>query len=94
MSPRRPSSWRRARVLLFAMVIAAVPSLEADVTRAQRAIEKLEACSPDERAGGCVKILKRKSLGARKEAIKAQVRGGRIIWYEYDGASGTVRRTN
>ena len=30
----------------------------------------------------------------RKCTVKAQVRGGRIIWYEYNSKTGRVRRTN
>ncbi len=60
----------------------------------QRAIEALEGCSAKERKQGCITILTRRPAGEGKQAIKAQVRGGRIIWYEYDTRSGKVRRTN
>lgn len=87
-------SWRRARVVLIALAMSATLQAQADAAGARRAIESLEACSEKERAQGCVKILKRKSLGDNKHAIKAQVRGGRIIWYEYNGTTGSVKRTN
>ncbi len=91
---QRRYNWRGLRVLSLALVLGAVPAMEANASGAQRAIESLEGCSAEERSSGCVKILKRKSLGGKRQAIKAQVRGGRIIWYEYDGATGSVRRTN
>ena len=90
----RDDFWQRLRALAVALVIVVVPGVEASMSKAQRAIEELEGCSTKERGSGCVKILKKKSLGGDKLAIKAQVRGGRIIWYEYNGAKGTVRRTN
>jgi hypothetical protein len=76
------------------LLLTLVPSLQAQVVDAQRAIEKLERCDKQERESGCINILKRESAGDSKQAIKAQVRGGRIIWYEYDKKTGTVRRTN
>ena len=93
-SGRRRFNWRHAQVLLITMALVAVPAMEANASKAKRAIESLEGCSSEERSSGCVKILKSKSLGGKRQAIKAQVRGGRIIWYEYDGASGQVKRTN
>ena len=60
----------------------------------QRAIEQLEKCSKEERRQGCVNILTSRDAGKGRLAVKAQVRGGRIIWYEYDRESGRVRRTN
>jgi hypothetical protein len=60
----------------------------------QRAIEALEGCSAKERKQGCINILTRRSLDENKQAIKAQVRGGRIIWYEFNSKTGRVRRTN
>ena len=90
----RPRYWCRARMLATAMLLALVPSIEAQVASPQRAIETLEGCSKKERKSGCITILKRESAGAGKQAVKAQVRGGRIIWYEYDKKSGAVRRTN
>jgi hypothetical protein len=80
--------------LALAGLLAGVPSTQAQVSRIQRAIESLEGCSKQERKQGCVRILKRKARGDGREAVKAQVRGGRIIWYEYDSRSGSVRRTN
>lgn len=91
---RPPGHWCRLRALCVALLLALVPSAQAQVADAQRAIEKLEACSQKERKSGCINILKRKSAGDGRQAIKAQVRGGRIIWYEYDTRSGKVRRTN
>ena len=76
------------------LLLTLVPSLQAQVVDAQRAIEKLERCDKQERESRCINILKRESAGDGKQAIKAQVRGGRIIWYEYDKKTGTVRRTN
>ena len=76
------------------LLLTLVPSLQAQVVDAQRAIEKLESCDKQEQKSGCINILKRESAGDSKQAIKAQVRGGRIIWYEYDKKTGTVRRTN
>ena len=60
----------------------------------QRAIEKLENCSTEERKQGCINILKRSESDNGTQAIKAQVRGGRIIWYQYDPETGKARRTN
>lgn len=86
---------RRFGALLLALVFVAVPGREARANDAKRAIEKLEGCSGKERgAGKCVKILKRESAGKGRQRIKAQVRGGRIIWYEFDTKSGRVRRAN
>jgi hypothetical protein len=76
------------------LAIALVSTLEAQGNQALRAIEKLEGCSDLERKQGCVKILKKKPAGDNRQSIKAQVRGERIIWYEYDSDSGEVRRTN
>lgn len=90
-----PGLARRVVVALaIAGLLAGVPALQAQVSNIQRAIESLEGCSREERKQGCVRILKRKSRGDGREAVKAQVRGGRIIWYEYDSRSGSVRRTN
>ena len=47
-----------------------------------------------QRKSGCIEILKVQRGKGDKQAVKAQVRGGRIIWYEYDRKSGRVRRTN
>ena len=78
----------------MALLLALAPSIQAQVAGAQRAIEELERCDKDERKNRCINILKRESAGDNKQAIKAQVRGGRIIWYEYDKETGAVRRTN
>lgn len=81
--------------LLLALVLAAMPSIEARAADAKRAIERLEGCSNKERSSGnCINILKRESAGKGKQRIKAQVRGGRIIWYEFDTGTGRVRRAN
>ena len=89
-----PRRWRRARVLAVALVLTLVPTLQAQVANTQQAIEELEGCSKKERKRACIAILKRQSAGGNKQSIKAQVRGGRIIWYEYDKKTGSVRRTN
>lgn len=93
---QRPSgrcSWLRA--LLFVPFLSLIPfSCAQAAPGAQKAIEALENCSQQDRKSGCVKILKRKPAGEDKQAIKAQVRGGRIIWYEYNVRTGSVRRTN
>lgn len=91
-SPSR--HWCRVRALVVTLLLLLVPSIQAQVSSAQRAIEQLEGCSKKERKSGCINILKRQSRGEGKQAIKAQVRGGRIIWYEYSRKTGTVRRTN
>jgi hypothetical protein len=75
-------------------MLGLAPSLQAQASGAQRAIEELERCNKEERKSGCINILKREPAGEDKQAIKAQVRGGRIIWYEYDKKTGAVRRTN
>jgi hypothetical protein len=92
--PAASGSWRRLRLFAIAALLAMVPSLEAQVNNALRAIENLEGCSRKERKQACVNILKQQPAAGSKQAIKAQLRGGRIIWYEYDAKSGTVRRTN
>ena len=86
--------WRRARVTLLTALLLAFPVIEAQSSPAKRAIEDMEGCSREERKSGCVQILKQEKRGGNRVAIKAKIRGGRIIWYEYDGDSGRVRRTN
>ena len=86
-------------VFLAAGIVLACGMLPAAGAWAQsqgpkRAIERLEGCSAEERRSGCVKILKKKSAGGDLEEIKAQIRGGRIIWYQYNRRSGAVRRLN
>ena len=83
----------RLLAVILVLLLAGAP-LQAQVAGPQRAIEKLEGCSSEERKQGCISILSRRAEGGSKQAIKAQVRGGRIIWYEYDSKSGRVRRTN
>ncbi len=86
--------WVSVRALVVVLPLALVPVLQAQVGNAQRAIENLEGCDREERKQGCIKILKRESRGEGRQAIKAQVRGGRIIWYEFNNKTGSVRRTN
>jgi hypothetical protein len=97
-STHSTSYLRRSGVLLLALIFTACtwfsPAVQAQAAGAQRAIEKLEGCKAEERKSGCVRILKVESRPSGKQAIKAQVRGRRIIWYEYDLGSGKVRRTN
>jgi hypothetical protein len=81
-------------LLLLSPVLLVVPPADAQAAGAQRAIEKLENCSGKERKSGCVNILKVERGKGDKQAVKARIRGGRIIWYEYDRKSGNVRRTN
>lgn len=81
-------------ILLLALATAVANPAQAQAPGAQRAIERLEGCTAKERQSRCVTILKVEPRGGGKQAIKAQVRGRRIIWYEYDRKSGTVRRTN
>ena len=78
--------------LLAALFLAPAPVLSQGGARA--AIERLEGCSKEERRSGCVKILKKRAAGDGREEVKAQVRGGRIIWYEYNRNSGRARRLN
>jgi hypothetical protein len=61
---------------------------------AKSAIEQLENCSGKEQRSGCVKILKKRKPQDDRVRVKAQIRGGRIIWYEYNQATGRVRRLN
>ena len=91
---RGRTRWRRAGAVLLAALLVALPVLEAQASRAKRAIEDMEGCSAKERKSGCVQILKQESRGNNRVAIKAKIRGARIIWYEYDSNSGRVRRTN
>lgn len=96
LNRRPPGNRRRLRVSLLLSVLACALAVgvQAQVPDARRAIETLERCSQQERKSGCINILKRESAGDNKQAIKAQVRGGRIIWYEYNKKTGQVRRTN
>lgn len=89
--PYSHCSWLRA--LLLVPFLSLIPFAYAQ-SDAQKAIEALENCSQQDRQNACVKILKRKPAGEDKQAIKAQLRGGRIIWYEYNVKTGSVRRTN
>tara|TARA_B100001540_G_scaffold223345_2_gene197602 strand:- start:698 stop:1027 length:330 start_codon:yes stop_codon:yes gene_type:complete len=92
---RLPGPPRRAAALGAAICVSLLLSFHAQGNNPQRAIEKLEKCSAEERSGGrCVKILKRQPSGDGKQRIKAQLRNGRIIWYEYDRKTGKVRRVN
>ena len=77
---------------LFGLQLAlCTPALAASP---QQAIESLEGCTAQERKSGCVRILKREKLDGGKQRIKAEIRGGRIIWYVYNGNTGKARRTN
>ena len=92
-----PSAALHRAAFIFALLLIPLflaPPAEAQAAGAQRAIEKLEGCSEKERKSGCIEILKVQRGKGDKQAVKAQVRGGRIIWYEYDRKSGRVRRTN
>ena len=92
---KRGAPWGAALALpLLLVVVYMAPMAEAQAAKAQRAIEKLENCSDKERKSGCVNVLKVERRDGDKQAIKAQVRGSRIIWYEDDRKSGRVRRTN
>jgi hypothetical protein len=92
---KRPSGlFRWLRALLLVPFLCLVPPVHAQGPGPQKAIEALENCSQKDRQSACVKILKRKKAGKDKQAIKAQLRGGRIIWYEYNVKTGSVRRTN
>lgn len=91
---KRPySHYARLRALLLVTFFSLAPFAYAQ-SDAQKAIEALENCSQQDRQNACVKILKRKPAGEDKQAIKVQLRGGRIIWYEYNVKTGSVRRTN
>ena len=82
------------RALLFIPLLSLVPLAHAQGGGARQAIERLENCDKNDSKQACVKILKREPAGEGKQAIKAQIRGGRIIWYEYNTKTGSVRRTN
>ena len=95
ISRRFPGIGQLAGFLGAAVLLTALVSPQAEGNNAQRAIEKLENCSAEERdRSSCIKILKRESSKGGRERIKAQLRGGRIIWYEFDKKSGNVRRVN
>jgi hypothetical protein len=90
---KRATFWQVCRLASLALLLVAGAG-EAGASNPKRAIEKLEGCSKEERKQDCINILDRRPAGKDKQAIKAQVRGGRIIWYEYDSKTGKVRRTN
>lgn len=90
----RATFWRACRLTSLALLLVAGSSSEAQASNPKRAIEKLEGCSKQERKQACINILDKRPAGKDKQAIKAQVRGGRIIWYEYDSKTGKARRTN
>ena len=94
VNKRPPGPCSLLRALLLISLLSFIPFAHAQASSAQQAIEALENCDQKDRQKGCVKILKRKPAGKDKQAIKAQVRGGRIIWYEYNVKTGSVRRTN
>ncbi|MCZ6828621.1 MAG: hypothetical protein O7F73_03390 [Gammaproteobacteria bacterium] len=91
-----PSGLSLPALALFSTLLLffSVTPGQAQGARPQRAIEALEGCSAEERKQGCITILTRRPAGENKQAIKAQVRGGRIIWYEYNSKTGQIRRTN
>ncbi|MEM9256356.1 MAG: hypothetical protein AAGA91_12985 [Pseudomonadota bacterium] len=92
---RAPRGLSRVAAVIGALGFTVLLSLNAQGNNAQRAIEQLENCSAQERSGGnCVRILKRESASNGRQRIKAQLRGGRIIWYVYDKQSGSARRAN
>ena len=91
---KRTIFWRACRLTSLALLLLAGLASEAKESNPKRAIERLEGCSKEERKQDCINILDRRPAGKDKQAIKAQVRGGRIIWYEYDKKTGKVRRTN
>ena len=90
----RPFGMGLGKFTVVLLSVVLVSTLEAKGSQVQRAIEELEGCSKQERKEGCVKILKKKRSDDKRQSIKAQIRGERIIWYEYDSDSGKVRRTN
>ena len=94
VSTRPPGRFSWLRALFLISFLSLIPVSHTQAAGAQKAIEALENCSQQELKKGCVKILKRKPAGNSMQAIKAQVRGGRIIWYEYNQKTGSVRRTN
>ena len=90
---RRATFWHLGRLASLALLLLGGQASEAQ-NNPKRAIESLEGCSKEERKQACINILDRRPAANGKQAIKAQVRGGRIIWYEYDKKTGKVRRTN
>ena len=91
---RQAAFWHLGRLTSLVLLLLGGQASEAQNSNPKRAIEKLEGCSKEERKQACINILDRRSAAKGKQAIKAQVRGGRIIWYEYDKKTGKVRRTN
>ncbi|MEM8661117.1 MAG: hypothetical protein AAGF35_09550 [Pseudomonadota bacterium] len=81
--------WLHALLVIPLLLLSPVGHSQTQGPKA--AIAQYENCQRDPQ---CVKILKRVSAGDNKQAIKAQIRGGRIIWYEYNTRTGKVRRTN
>jgi len=81
---------------LFAswLVLAAVAGGAAAAPSPQRAIERLERCSAEELRQACVRILRQERVDDHTVRIKAEIRGGRIIWYQFDLRSGAIRRVN
>jgi hypothetical protein len=80
------------RALLLVLLLCV--GQQAQALGPREAIEKLEGCSASERGDGCVKILKKKAATGDIQEVKAQIRGGRIIWYQYDRKTGRVKRLN
>jgi hypothetical protein len=82
----------RAGVVLLLLLFGFAPDIRAQ-PGAQQAIERAEGCSPQEQ--GCVRILRRRAGDDPDTVhIKAEIRGKRIIWYQYDIRTGRVRRLN
>ncbi len=94
MPAARAALWHLGRLASLVLLLLGGQASEAQNSNPQRAIENLEGCSKDERKQACINILDRRPAANGKQAIKAQVRGGRIIWYEYNKKTGKVRRTN
>ena len=91
---KRSSFWRVCRLTSLGLLLLVGGLASEAQSNPKRAIERLEGCSKEERKQACINILDRRPAAKGKQAIKAQVRGGRIIWYEYDKKTGKVRRTN
>ncbi len=88
----RPYAALRAGVIVVLLASGFAPGAHAQ-PGAQQAIERAEGCSPQEQ--GCVRILRRRAGDDPDTVhIKAEIRGKRIIWYQYDIRTGRVRRLN
>ncbi len=83
-----------ARGIFTVILLTLTPLTHAQNGGVRQAIEQLEHCSSRESKAGCVRILKQQPKKNGWRAVKAQIRGGRIIWYEFNPRTGAVRRTN